>query len=53
MHGHTALEAPALYANRLNLDGGAAYGRPLSAAVIEPGAVHLLTESGRQPLLPE
>ena len=51
--GHTALEAPALYANRLNLDGGAAYGRPLSAAVIEPGAVHLLTESGRQPLLPE
>ncbi|TJZ85191.1 metallophosphoesterase [Paracoccus hibiscisoli] len=47
VHGHTALEAPRLYRNRLNLDGGAAYGRPLSAAVIEQGAVHLLTDSGR------
>lgn len=50
VHGHTALERPTLYRNRLNLDGGAAYGRPLSAAVIEPGAVHLLTDAGRHPL---
>lgn len=50
VHGHTALEAPRLYSNRLNLDGGAAYGRPLTAVVIEPGAVHLLTDEGRVPL---
>ncbi|WP_411838113.1 metallophosphoesterase [Paracoccus sp. ME4] len=53
VHGHTALERPVLYRNRLNMDGGAAYGRPLATAVIEPGAVHLLTESGREPLSPE
>ncbi|TJZ93288.1 serine/threonine protein phosphatase [Paracoccus gahaiensis] len=50
VHGHTALDRPTRHANRLNLDGGAAYGRPLSAAVIEPGAVHLLTDHGRHPL---
>lgn len=53
VHGHTALQRPTLYRNRLNLDGGAAYGRPLSAVVIEPGAVHLLTDDGRQPLIAE
>ena len=50
VHGHTALERPVLYRNRLNLDGGAAYGRPLTAVVIEKGAVHLLTDTGRVPL---
>lgn len=50
VHGHTALDAPVLYPNRLNLDGGAAYGRPLAAVVIEPGAVHLLTDEGRVPM---
>ncbi|SIS84629.1 serine/threonine protein phosphatase 1 [Roseivivax lentus] len=29
VHGHTALETPRHYGNRLNLDGGAGYGRPL------------------------
>ena len=48
VHGHTALDRPTLYANRLNIDGGAAYGRPLAAVAIEPGAVHLLTDDGRQ-----
>ena len=50
VHGHTALERPVRYRNRLNLDGGAAYGRPLTAVVIEKGAVHLLTDTGRVPL---
>ena len=29
VHGHTALQTPQLYPNRMNLDGGAGYGRPL------------------------
>lgn len=53
VHGHTALERPALYRNRLNLDGGAGYGRPLTAVVIEVGEVHLLTDQGRVPLQPD
>ena len=47
VHGHTALDRATLYPNRLNLDSGAAYGGPLSAVVIEDGAVFLLTEAGR------
>ena len=53
VHGHTALDAPVHYGNRVNLDGGAGYGRPLAAAVIEGGDVWLLTEDGRVPLRPE
>ncbi|RJL12542.1 metallophosphoesterase [Paracoccus siganidrum] len=53
VHGHTALSRPTHHGNRLNIDGGAGHGRPLAAVVIEPGAVHLLTDGGRQPLLPE
>ncbi|NAZ36141.1 metallophosphoesterase [Rubellimicrobium sp. CFH 75288] len=53
VHGHTALPAPRHHGNRVNLDGGAGYGRPLRPAVIEGRDVFLLTEDGRQPLLPE
>lgn len=53
VHGHTALDGPTLYRNRLNIDGGAAYGRALACVVIEPGHVHLLTDAGRQPLVAE
>ncbi|MBK4214465.1 serine/threonine protein phosphatase [Paracoccus caeni] len=53
VHGHTALETATHYGNRLNIDGGAAYGRPLCAVVIEPGQVHLLQDDGRVPLTPE
>lgn len=52
VHGHTAITTATHYGNRLNVDGGAAYGRPLCAVVIEPGAVHLLTDDGRVPLTP-
>ena len=53
VHGHTALDSAAHHGNRLNLDGGAGYGRPLCAAVIEPLGTHLLTGNGRVPLTPE
>jgi serine/threonine protein phosphatase 1 len=52
VHGHTALEAPEHYGNRLNLDSGAAYGGPLSAVVIEGRRAWLLADSGRQELRP-
>ncbi len=52
VHGHTALEAPQLYGNRLNLDSGAGYGRALTAAVIEDRAVFVLEDDGRRALTP-
>lgn len=52
VHGHTALKQPLHYRNRLNLDSGAAYGGPLTAAVIEDGLVSVLTDTGRVPLAP-
>lgn len=53
VHGHTAIDTAIHHGNRLNIDGGAAYGRPLCAVVIEAGSVHLLTDAGRVPLRPE
>lgn len=53
VHGHTALDAPQHYGNRVNLDSGAAYGGPLTAAVIEGRQVHVLTAQGRAPLVPQ
>lgn len=47
VHGHTALEAPQRYGNRVNLDGGAGYGRPLCPVVFEGRHSWLLTEAGR------
>jgi serine/threonine protein phosphatase 1 len=52
VHGHTAIDAPTHYGNRVNLDSGAAYGGPLSAVVIEGTDVFHLTPSGRVPLRP-
>ena len=52
VHGHTVVEAPTHYGNRVNLDSGAAYGGPLSAVVIEGEDVFHLTEDGRVPLVP-
>ena len=50
VHGHTALDHATHYGNRLNLDSGAGYGRPLSVVVIEGGQVFLLTPEGRKPI---
>lgn len=52
VHGHTALEHPAHFGNRIDLDGGAGYGRPLWPAVFEGTDCWLLTEAGRVPLTP-
>jgi len=52
VHGHTALEAPQHHGNRVNLDSGAGYGRPLTAAVIEDRTVFVLEEDGRRALTP-
>ncbi|MCT4333911.1 metallophosphoesterase [Paracoccus sp. YLB-12] len=53
VHGHTAIDTASHHGNRLNIDGGAAYGRPLCAVAIEDRTVHLLTDDGRVPVLPE
>lgn len=52
VHGHTALDYPQHYGNRVNLDGGAGYGRPIIPAVFEGRTCWLLTQSGREPLVP-
>lgn len=52
IHGHTPVDTPTHYGNRVNLDTGAAYGGPLTAAVIEDGNVWILTDDGRMPLTP-
>ncbi len=53
VHGHTALDRPIHYGNRVNIDSGAAYGGPLTAIVLEGTDVFHLTDQGRVPLLPE
>ncbi|MBN2630292.1 MAG: serine/threonine protein phosphatase [Rhodobacteraceae bacterium] len=54
VHGHTAIDTPTHYGNRVNIDSSAAYGGPLSAIVIEAdGQVFRLTAAGRVPLLPQ
>lgn len=52
VHGHTAIEKPTHYRNRVNIDTRAAYGGPLTAAVIEGRDVFVLTDDGREPLHP-
>lgn len=52
VHGHTALKKATHFGNRVDLDSGAGYGRPLTAAVFEGREVFLLTEDGRVPLRP-
>lgn len=52
VHGHTAIAQANHYRNRLNMDSSAAYGGPLSAAVIEGRRAYLLTDAGRLALTP-
>ncbi|MDQ2090979.1 metallophosphoesterase family protein [Marimonas arenosa] len=52
VHGHSAIDAPRHYGNRINLDSGAGWGRPLTAAVIEGANAWVLTPKGRVPLAP-
>ncbi len=52
VHGHTAIDRPTHYGNRVNIDSSAAYGGPLSAIVIDGDGVFHLTEQGRVLLTP-
>ena len=52
VHGHTAIEMPHHFGNRIDLDGGAGRGRDLYPAVFEGKDCWLLTEGGRIPLVP-
>ncbi len=52
VHGHTAIDTPTHYGNRLNIDSSAAYGGPLSAVVLDGDEVFLLSGTGRV-LLPK
>lgn len=53
VHGHTAIDAPTHYGNRVNIDSSAAYGGPLSAIALEGDEVFHLTAKGRLRLRPK
>jgi serine/threonine protein phosphatase 1 len=52
VHGHTPVETPLHAGNRVDLDTGAGFGRPLTVAVFEGRDCWVLTDEGRVPLLP-
>lgn len=52
VHGHTPVDEPTHYGNRVALDTGAGFGGPLTAAVFEDGEVFILESSGRRKLDP-
>jgi len=53
VHGHTPVQAPLHLGNRVALDTGAGFGRPLTAAVFEDAECFLLTPAGRVALKPQ
>ena len=52
VHGHSSIELPRNYGNRVNLDSGAGFGRSLTAAVFDQDRVWVLETRGRIPLAP-
>jgi serine/threonine protein phosphatase 1 len=50
VHGHTPVDEPTHYGNRINIDTGAGWGNHLVPVVFEPGRFYALTENGRNPL---
>ena len=52
VHGHTHVKQPEHHGNRVNLDSGAGFSRPLTAAVFEGRDCWVLTPEGRQALEP-
>lgn len=53
VHGHTHRPTAEHHGNRVNLDSGAGYGQPITAAVFEDGRVWTLTPQGREELRPK
>ena len=52
VHGHTPAKQAEHCGNRVNLDAGAGYGKPLACAVFEGRDCWQLTQAGRVPLRP-
>jgi serine/threonine protein phosphatase 1 len=52
VHGHTALDEPTHFGNRVDIDTGAGYFRPLTVAVFEDRDCWVLTDQGRVALRP-
>ncbi len=52
VHGHTALDFPQHHGNRINIDGGAGFGRPLVPVHFDGTRWFTLHEDGRRPLRP-
>jgi serine/threonine protein phosphatase 1 len=50
IHGHTALDTPTRYSNRINTDGGAGYGRPIWPVILDGDQAWALNAQGRQDL---
>ena len=47
IHGHTPISFPAFYGNRVNCDGGAAFGRAIHPVVLQNGTCFALGPNGR------
>ncbi len=48
VHGHTPVEDPIHYGNRVNIDTGAGWGNPLIPVVFERGECYALRNDGRE-----
>ncbi|WP_170330266.1 metallophosphoesterase family protein [Ruegeria arenilitoris] len=53
VHGHTHVTSPEHHGNRVNIDTGAGYGNPLTAAVFEGSECWILRDKGRFCLTPQ
>ena len=52
IHGHTPVDEPTHYGNRINIDTGAGWGNPLVPVVFEDGECFALSDAGREPIRP-
>ncbi|KQI70161.1 serine/threonine protein phosphatase [Loktanella sp. 3ANDIMAR09] len=50
VHGHTIVDQPTHFGNRIDLDNGAGKGHPLIPAVCDNGEWFILTDAGRAPI---
>lgn len=50
IHGHTPVEEPTHYGNRINIDTGAGWGNHLVPVVFDEGECFALTDAGRTPV---